>query len=310
MSPTPAAKSTRKAAARGAVRVGISGWIYPEWRGEFYPKGLVQRRELEFASRALPTLELNGSFYSLQRPESYRKWHDETPPDFVFSVKAPKFITHIKRLRDIDAPLANFFASGIANFGAKLGPILWQLPPTMRFDPEVLDAFLTLLPHDTAAAAACAKRHDARVDGRSQTDFGGRRPLRHALEVRHASFADPLLIRLLRRHRVALVVADTAGKWPEFADVTADFVYVRLHGASALYKSGYTTAQLKTWASLIEHWRDGTEPPQAKRIDPKAKLPRMARDVYCYFDNTMKMFAPGNARRLLDLLDEPLQSSS
>jgi len=298
----PAAKKTRKATPPGVARVGISGWIYPEWRGVFYPKGLVHRRELEFASRALPTIELNGSFYSLQRPESYRKWHDETPPDFVFSVKAPKFITHIKRLRNIDAPMANFFASGIANFGAKLGPILWQLPPTMRFDPDLLDAFLTLLPRDSDAAAACAQRHDVRVNGRTQLDFGPRRPLRHALEVRHASFVDPALIRLLRKHRVALVVADTARKWPEFEDVTADFVYVRLHGASALYKSGYTAAQLKQWSARIERWRRGGESPRENRISAAAAPKRATRDVYCYFDNTEKVFAPANARRMLNIL--------
>ena len=301
----PATGLRRVAGTPGRVRVGISGWIYPEWRGAFYPGGLAQKRELEFASRALPTIELNGSFYSLQRPESYRRWHAATPPGFVFSIKAPRFITHVKRLRGIDAPLANFFASGVANLGAKLGPILWQLPPSMRFDPALVESFLEQLPRDTAAAAELASRHDRRVRGRAEADFGANRSLRHALEVRHESFVDPALIRLLRRYRVALVIADTAGRWPEFEDVTANFVYVRLHGASALYKSGYTTAELKRWAARIDCWRRGREPARPRRIYDIAAQRLAKRDVFCYFDNTMKVFAPANARRLLDLLGEP-----
>ena len=301
----PATGTRRVTATPGRVRVGISGWIYPEWRGAFYPEGLAQKRELGFASRMLPTIELNGSFYSLQRPESYRRWHDETPPDFVFSVKAPRFITHVKRLSGIDAPLANFFASGIANLGAKLGPILWQLPPSLRFDPALVEAFLELLPHDTAAAAELASRHDQRVRGRAQIDFGANRRMRHALEVRHESFVDPAFIRLLRLHRAALVIADTAGRWPEFEDVTAGFVYVRLHGASALYRSGYTAAELKRWAERIDCWRRGREPARPRRIHDVAARRQAKRDVFCYFDNTMKVFAPANARRLLELLGEP-----
>lgn len=290
--------------AAGSVRVGISGWRYTPWRGVFYPAGLAQRRELEFASRALPTIEINGSFYSLQRPENYELWHDEVPDDFVFSVKGPKFITHVKRLRDIDIPLANFLASGIANLGAKLGPILWQLPPTMRFDPDLLLAFLARLPRDTTAAARIARKHDSRVDGRAQTRFGPARPLRHAIEVRHPSFVDPRFIRLLRRQRIAFVVADTAGKWPEFEDVTADFVYVRLHGASELYASGYSRAQLRAWAARIDCWRHGGEPDDATRIVATPAPRRARRDVFCYFDNTAKEHAPRNARELLTRLGE------
>src|SRR6478752_5396205 len=199
--------------ATAAIRIGVSGWRYPPWRGVFYPKGLQQRRELEFASRVFPSIELNGSFYSLQRPENYATWCEQTPAGFVFSVKAPRFITHIKRLRDIGAPLANFFASGVANLREKLGPILWQLPPTMRYDPQVLEGFLASLPGDTAAASRLARRHDARVTGRARIAFGPARRLRHALEVRHDSFIDPALVDQLRRHDVALVIADTAGKW-------------------------------------------------------------------------------------------------
>jgi uncharacterized protein YecE (DUF72 family) len=289
--------------AQGTVRIGISGWRYPPWRGTFYPKDLPQRRELEFASRALPTIELNGSFYSLQAPKSWQAWHDQTPDDFVFSVKAPRYITHILRLRDVAAPVANFFASGLANLGAKLGPILWQLPPTLKFDEPLLADFLALLPRDTVAAEALARRHDAKVKGRVALDYGTHaRPLRHAVEVRHESFATPQFIALLRSERVAFVVADTARRWPEFVDVSADFVYVRLHGASELYKSGYSDAQLARWAARIDRWRAGAMPDDGARIARAAAKARSGRDVFCYFDNTDKVHAPHNARRLLSQL--------
>lgn len=197
-----------------AICIGISGWRYARWRGTFYPAGLAQRRELEYAAGCFPSVEINGSFYSLQRPESFQRWHDETPEDFVFSVKGPRFITHMKRLRDCEQALANFFASGVLRLGAKLGPILWQLPPTLQFDAELLDAFLGSLPRDSEAALARARKRDtALMQGRSALAIDRRRPIRHALEVRHDSFCDPACMRLLRRHNVAVVVADTAGKF-------------------------------------------------------------------------------------------------
>ena len=205
----------------GEIRIGISGWRYPPWRGTFYPRDLPQRRELEFASRHVATIEINGSFYSLQRPEFYARWRDETPDDFVFAVKGPRFVTHMLKLRDCEQAVANFFASGIANLGDKLGPILWQLPPMLRFDPERLAPFLAALPRDTDAAAAIARRRNDKVKGRARLAFGPRRPLRHALEVRHPSFVDPAFVDLLRDQNVALVVADTAGKWPYAEDLTA-----------------------------------------------------------------------------------------
>jgi uncharacterized protein YecE (DUF72 family) len=250
-----------------------------------------------------PSIELNGSFYSLQRPENYASWYDETPSGFVFSVKAPRFITHIKRLRDIDAPLANFFASGVANLREKLGPILWQLPPTMRYDREVLEGFLASLPRDTAAASRLARRHDARVTGRARIAFGPARRLRHALEVRHDSFIDPALVDQLRRHDVALVIADTAGKWPQVGDVTADFVYIRLHGDEELYRSAYIEPVLTLWTERIRAWTDGGEPSGIKRISHEPAPAAGRREVFCYFDNTDKVEAPANARRLMEKLN-------
>jgi uncharacterized protein YecE (DUF72 family) len=279
-------------AAQGRIRIGISGWRYAPWRGVFYPAGLPQRRELEFASRMLPTIEINGSFYSLQRPEFYAEWHDATPEDFVFAVKGPKFITHLRRLKEIETPLANFFASGVFELRAKLGPVLWQFAPQMPFLPERFEAFFEQLPRDTAAAAALAARHDHRVAGRASLAIDGQRPLRHAVEVRHPSFLDPAFIALLRRQRIALVVADTAGKWPLLEDLTADFVYVRLHGDKELYASGYGDAALDRWAARFEAWGRGAQVSDARLAATRAAPKRSHRDVYCYFDNDVKVHAP------------------
>jgi uncharacterized protein YecE (DUF72 family) len=284
------------------MRIGISGWRYAPWRGVFYPSGLAQHRELEFAARAFPSIELNGSFYSLQTPASYAAWHDATPEDFVFSVKGPRYVTHILRLRNVLKPLANFLASGIFELRGKLGPMLWQFPPSMRFDPEVFDDFFSLLPRDTESALRLARRRDSRMHGRSVLRIDANRPLRHAVEIRHESFASPEFIALLRRHRIALVVADTAGKWPLLEDVTADFLYLRLHGDKELYASGYTEAALDRWADRIRAWSRGAATRDARRASSKPAPRRRARDIYCYFDNDVKVRAPFDADRLMQKL--------
>ena len=292
--------------ASGAIRIGVSGWRYPPWRGgAFYPRGLAQSRELEYAARKLPSVEINGSFYSLQLPQSYARWRNQTPPEFVFSVKGGRYITHMLRLRRIETALANFFASGVANLREKLGPFLWQLPPTLRYEPELIDAFLKRLPRDTAEASALARRHDRRLKGRAKIAFGPLHTLRHAIEVRHESFASASFIASLRAHGAALVVADTGGKWPEFDDVTADFVYVRLHGGEELYRSAYASEALARWASRIRSWSSGAEPRDARRISRERAVAAHARDVYCYFDNTDKVHAPANAMELMAKLDLP-----
>ncbi len=259
------------------IYVGTSGWLYPPWRGTFYPAGLPHRLELEHMSSHVNTVEINGSFYSLQRPESYRSWAQRTPPGFVFAVKGGRFITHMKKLRDVETPLANFFASGVLELGDKLGPLLWQLPPNLGFDPGRIDAFLTQLPRTTVDAGRLAERHDERLEGRAVTAPRTDRPLRHALEVRHASFSDLRLTELLREHNVALVTADTAGKFPFLTDQTADFAYARLHGDTELYVSGYEPDALDRWADKIRTWAGG------------------GRDVYVYFDNDVKVRAPVDA---------------
>ena len=268
------------------IRIGISGWRYAPWRGVFYPRGLPHRRELEYASRCVDTVEVNGSFYSLQRPSSYRAWAAQTPPDTVLSVKGGRFITHLKKLRDVDTALANFFASGPLALGHRLGPFLWQLPPRLRYDRDRLDGFFALLPSTAGEAARAAEGHDDRVREPAFTEPGPDpdRPLRHVLEVRHPSFADnPELLEVLRAHGVGIVVADTAGLWPYLDEVTAPVVYVRLHGDTELYTSGYTPEALRVWADRIRGWAE-----QA--------------DVVVYFDNDVKVHAPHDAMRLADLL--------
>ncbi|MFJ4156169.1 DUF72 domain-containing protein [Pseudomonas sp. NPDC089752] len=285
------------------IRIGISGWRYTPWRKDFYPQGLPQNSELAFASRAVNSIEINGSFYSLQTPLRYQQWRDDTPEDFVFSVKGPRFITHVRRLKDIEEPLANFFASGLLLLGKKLGPILWQFPPNMKFDEERFSRFLELLPRDRKAARDCARHCAERLQGNGGTDIRGNARLRHAVEIRHESFLCEAFVQLLRKHRVALVVADSAGKWPYVEDVTADFVYMRLHGDVELYSSGYTARALRRWKQRIERWSQGSQPDDAHLIVERQPHRRASRDIYCYFDNDQKVHAPFDARRLLEKLE-------
>ena len=266
------------------IRIGISGWRYPPWRGVFYPEGLTQRRELEYCGRHFPTVEINGSFYSLQRPEYYAQWYRETPAGFVFAVKGSRYITHLLRLANIEKPLANFFASGVLALEDKLGPFLWQFPETFRFDAQRLESFFRLPPRTSAQALALARRRDARMTGRSRLAIGADRPLRHAIEIRHPSFVTDDFVSLLKRTGIGLVVADTAGRWPKLFDVTADFVYMRLHGDVKIYASGYGSRALDAWARRIRAWD------------------RSGLDVYVYFDNDAKVKAPFDALALMSKL--------
>ncbi|MDN4595803.1 DUF72 domain-containing protein [Leifsonia virtsii] len=267
------------------ARIGISGWTYAPWRGVFYPPKLPHRLELEYAADHLDSIEINGSFYSLQRPTSYRMWAERTPEEFVFSVKGGRYITHILRLRNARGAVANFLASGVLALGPKLGPLLWQLPPTLQFDAETVDAFLGMLPRTTAEAAAFARETTLDED-RTHLAAGDQRPLRHAVEVRHPSFDVPEFAAIARAHGAAIVLADTAGRYPVIRELTADFAYVRLHGDEELYTSGYTDESLDRWAAELGGWlADG-------------------RDVYAYFDNDVKVRAPYDAMGLRDRLAE------
>src|SRR4051812_38749645 len=278
----------------GQAFIGISGWRYRGWRGDFYPKGLQQRRELGYAAERVGSVGINGSFYSLQRPSSYRAWAEQTPEGFQFAVKGGRYITHMLRLRNADAALGNFFASGVLALEQRLGPVLWQLPARERFDPEVLDAFLGRLPTTTAEAAEVGRRHDEKLKAEAELTVRSSRRIRHALEVRHDSFDTAECEEVLRRHGVALVVSDGAGSWPMIRRVvSADFVYVRLHGGDELYVSGYSPEELRAWAREVLGWLDGSGAPDGR-----------PRDVYVYFDNDAKGFAPWDALELQRLVRE------
>ncbi|CUR57823.1 conserved hypothetical protein [metagenome] len=268
------------------IRVGISGWRYAGWRGVFYPTGLPQRRELEHAAARLTTIEVNGSFYSLQRPSSWRAWAAEVPEDFLFAVKGPRYITHMKKLADVEAPLGTFLASGVLSLGARLGPMLWQLPPNLGFHPDRLAAFFDLLPRRTSEASTfAAAHHDAsKLKEPADTATPDDRPLRHVLEVRHQSFRTPEFCELLRAHDIGMVVADSAGTWPMFDEVTSTLAYVRLHGDQELYTSGYSDNALDHWAEKVRHW-------DAQGLD-----------VLVYFDNDAKVHAPFDAIALQERL--------
>jgi len=283
--------------------IGISGWRYTPWRGVFYPKDWPQKKELEFVASKMNSDEINGTFYSLQRPSSFAAWYDQTPAGFVFSVKGGRYITHMRRLREVRTPLANFFASGILRLRDKLGPILWQFPPNMGFDAEKFETFFSLLPRDTLAAAALAKEHDGKMKAKSWTRADRKRPIRHAVEIRHPQFMCEEFIAMLRRHRIALVFADTP-KWPYTEDITADFIYLRLHGDKELYASGYGDEALDRWAQRIRAWRQGRQPRDAKRISRKLPPKAKVRDVYAYFDNDIKVHAPFDAMSLAAKLRE------
>jgi uncharacterized protein YecE (DUF72 family) len=286
------------------THIGISGWTYAGWRGDFYPAGLPHRRELEYASRTFDTIEINGTFYSLQRPASFEKWHQETPRGFRFAVKCSRFITHMKQLNDVETPLANFFASGVLRLEEKLGPLLWQFAPRRRFDRDRFTAFLDMLPRDTFSASALARGHDARLDGRSSYDVSVNRPIRYAFEVRHESFMTAEFMALLREQDVAFVFSDAASDWPYAEDVTSGFVYIRLHGAEETYASGYGDAALERWAHRIRTWSRGGQVEDARLASPKAAPKRAKRDVFVYFDNDVKVHAPYDAATLMRKLGQ------
>ncbi|UEM07312.1 DUF72 domain-containing protein (plasmid) [Skermanella rosea] len=263
-----------------SIRIGTSGWTYPTWRGVFYPQGLNQRLELEHIGRLFNSVEINATFYRLQSPETFRRWHAGTPEGFVFAVKGSRFITHRKQLGDVETALANFLASGVLLLGRKLGPFLWQLPERTRFDRDRLARFLDRLPADMEGAARLARGCTGIVEGRSWTEAVAPGTLRHALEVRHPSFQTPDFLDLLRERRVALVSSDAPG-WPRFDMLTADFAYARLHGAEELYASGYSEAALDGWAGRIRGWNAGG-----------------ARAAFVYFDNDARVHAPFDALSL------------
>jgi len=265
--------------------IGISGYDYKGWRGDFYPADLPARRWLEYASRRFNSIELNGTFYSLKSPRVFERWLAETPEhDFIFAVKGSRFITHNLKLRRAESSLGNFYASGVLALGRRTGPFLWQLPGTYKFDAERLDTFIRLLPKSAREGEGVALMHDDRLRHGALVDAAEDVPYRHAFEVRHPTYFHDEFYAILREHRCAWVVADTAGKFPYAEELTTDFVYVRLHGSRELYASGYTDDSLDRWADRCRRWLDE------------------GHDVHVYFDNDARGHAPHDAVRLLERL--------
>src|ERR1700722_347803 len=241
----------------GAIRIGIGGWTYEPWRGTFYPEKLPQKRELEYVSRQLTSIEINGTYYGLQKPATFAKWRDETPDGFVFSVKAPRFVMNREVPASAQSTIARFFASGVMELKDKLGPINWQFMPTKKFDPVDFRAFLKLLPTEV-----------------------GSRPLRHVVEVRHDSFRSPEFIALAREHGVAVVIAGDSA-YPQIADATAPFVYARIMGTQAANDLGYSDAALDVWAERARGWASGAAPDGLDYVEPQCADGK-SRDVYLY----------------------------
>ncbi|MGN6683619.1 MAG: DUF72 domain-containing protein [Devosia sp.] len=295
-------------AERADIRIGVSGWTYTPWRGNFYPTGLRQKDELSYAASQFNALEINGTFYGMQVPQSFARWAAAVPDDFVFAVKGPRFLTHMLKLTRIEAPLANFFASGPLALGHKLGPILWQFPERFGFDPDRLLPFFEMLPRTHSAAARLAARHDHRLRAAAHLDIVDDLPIRHAIEIRHAGFREPRFIDLLRRHNVALVCADTVD-WPLLMDLTADFAYCRLHGSTELYKSRYSQAEIERWAGRVDAWANGRRMADGNFVTAPLDDGKR-REVYVFFDNTDKLQAPDNARELMQALDVAASAAS
>ncbi len=268
-------RSRKKDTPAAHIRIGIGGWTYEPWRGRFYPGDLTQKRELEYASRKLSSIEINGTFYGTQRATSFEKWRDETPDDFVFSLKAPRFATHRRVLAEAGDSIERFFSSGVLALGKKLGPINWQFAPTKQFDAEDFNAFLRLLPK--------------RVDGRA---------IRHAVEVRHESFQHPEFVSLLHEHGVAVVVSGDSD-YPQIADVTAPFVYARIMGTTEDESLGYSSQALDAWAARAKLWADGSQPKDLRTV-AQTPLESTPRDVYLYVISGYKASNPDAAMALLE----------
>jgi uncharacterized protein YecE (DUF72 family) len=264
--------------AQSRIRVGVGGWTYEPWRGVFYPEGLAQKRELEYASRKLTTIEINGTYYGSQKPASFAKWHDETPDDFVFAVKGPRFTTNRRVLAEAGESVERFFNSGVMVLKDKLGPINWQLAPTKKYDAEDFAAFLKLLPQS--------------VEGRS---------IRHAVEVRHASFRDPDCIAAAREHGVAIIVAGDS-EYPRIADVTAPFVYARIMGTQQGEQAGYANAALQRWVKRAEAWAKGGGADDLETVTPAGKPVKGGRDVFLYVISGYKTLNPSAAMALIERL--------
>ncbi|MGE0172383.1 MAG: DUF72 domain-containing protein [Oligoflexales bacterium] len=286
------------------IRIGISGWTYEPWKGKFYPEDLPATKELEYASRQFNSLEINGTFYALQKPATFAKWYQQTPEDFCFAVKANRYITHTKRAKEARKPVAHFLTGALC-LKEKLGPILWQFPPTMKLKDDRFDTFFEILPRTVEEAIKLVQKEneffpefDEYLPSLKKLH---KKPLQHAFEFRHESFFTPTFVENMARQGVGLVLADSNGKWPYSEDVTANFVYVRLHGHGKIYEGGYPTPVLKEWTKKVRAWQEGKKWPHPQVLT-KLLGEGVKKDVFVYFDNDAKVEAPFNAKELTQLV--------
>lgn len=281
------------------IRIGMSGWTYPPWRGTFYPEGLLQKKELEYASKQVTSIEINGTFYSMQKPESFITWHKQTPADFKFAIKAPRYITHVRRLKEIDSGLANLFATGILRLEHKLGVILWQFPPFVELKDSRFEDFFGKIPRTAFQAAEIAKNFSPKikdiVDFKVTKDF----PIHHVFEFRNYTFFKPDFIQIMKKNNVGLVIADSAEKGIYSEDLTSDVVYLRMHGLGKKYAKGYSKKDITALAEKVKCWSQGKACDGPKLLSETELKPR---SVYVYFDNDAKEYAPSNAQELMKLL--------
>ncbi len=287
------------------IRIGMSGWTHDCWRNQFYPKGLPRTKELEYASRQVTSIEVNGTFYGLQKPKTFQRWYNETPADFLLALKAPQFITHTLRLRECEEPLSTFLASGPLCLNEKLGPILWQFPPYMTLKDNRFEEFAKILPHDTQTAAELSKGHSVRIKDHAWTQSNGNHRMRHAFEFRHPSFMNPTFIEMLKAYGIAVVFADSGKTSPYCEDLTSDFVYLRMHCATPAHKKGYPLAFLKNLVKKIETWNSGQQVEKAQTVSEGA--PKSGeKEIFVYFDNDVTETAPLDALRLIKLMNKAL----
>jgi uncharacterized protein YecE (DUF72 family) len=272
---SPAAKSSAAAQGSGQIYIGVGGWTFAPWRGVFYPAKLPQAKELEYAGSKLTSIEINGTYYGSQKPESFRKWAREVPDGFVFSVKGSRFTTNRRVLAEAGDSIKHFYNTGVLELGDRLGPVLWQFAPTKKFDEADFGKFLELLPRE--------------IDGRK---------LRHVVEVRHDSFRNPAFIALLRQFEIPVVFAEHAS-YPGIADVVGDFVYARLQTGNDDIPTCYPPKQLNEWAKRLQLWASGGEPDDLPRVDPSS-APKQPRDVFAYVIHEGKVRAPAGAMELIE----------
>lgn len=290
-----------KHSAPSFARIGTSGWAYNAWKNNFFPDKLPARAYLSFTSRVFNSIEIDATFYRMQTPERYQSWYDATPEGFLFAIKGSRYITHMLRLKNCASALGNFFASGVLALQEKTGPFLWQFPAHMKLDMKRFEAFAKLLPRDFNAARELARGHNSKLPQKAYLKVKENYPMVHAFELRSDTFFNRDFLAMLRAYNIATVMVSSPKDWPLFTDVTANFLYIRMHGEKRLYAGSYGEAALKEWKHRISFWQKGRTPPDMEHYLPADPHKNM-RPFFMYFDNTGKSEAPHDALRFMKMV--------